>query len=73
MRLGRDGVWWEKGNTESEVGEGWSMVGERCNEYDTTKDSTRLRPAGTVELDQTLSFYTLGHTHGIHTQSPDIT
>ena len=29
MRLGRDGVWWEKGNTENEVGEGWSLVGER--------------------------------------------
>ena len=29
MRLGRDGVWWEKGNTENEVEEGWSMVGER--------------------------------------------
>ena len=29
MRLGRDGVWWEKGNTENEVGEGWNMVGER--------------------------------------------
>ena len=26
MRLGRDGVWWEKGNTENEVGEGWSLV-----------------------------------------------
>ena len=21
MRLGRDGVWWEKGNTENEVGD----------------------------------------------------
>ena len=29
MRLGRDGVWWEKGNTENEVREGWSLVGER--------------------------------------------
>ena len=29
MRLGRDGIWWEKGNTENEVGEGWSLVGER--------------------------------------------
>ena len=29
MRLERDGVWWEKGNTENEVGERWSMVGER--------------------------------------------
>ena len=29
MRLGRDGVWWEKGNTEDEVGEEWSLVGER--------------------------------------------
>ena len=29
MRLGRDGVWWEKGNTENEVGEGWSLVGEK--------------------------------------------
>ena len=29
MRLGRDGVWWEKGNTENEVGEGCNMVGER--------------------------------------------
>ena len=29
MRLGRDGVWWEKGNTENEVGDGWSLVGER--------------------------------------------
>ena len=29
MRLGRDGVWWEKENTENEVGEGWSLVGER--------------------------------------------
>ena len=28
MRLGRDGVWWEKG-TQNEVGEGWSLVGER--------------------------------------------
>ena len=32
MRLGRDGVWWEKGNTENEVGEGWSLVGERDTE-----------------------------------------
>ena len=24
----RDGVWWEKGNTENEVGEGWSLVGK---------------------------------------------
>ena len=29
MRLGRDGVWREKGNTENEVGEGWSLVRER--------------------------------------------
>ena len=29
MRLGRDGVSWEKGNTENEVGEGWSLTGER--------------------------------------------
>ena len=28
MRLGRDGVWWEKGNTENEVEEGWSLVEE---------------------------------------------
>ena len=35
MRLGRDGVWWEKGNTENEVVEGWSLVGER--------DTMRLR------------------------------
>ena len=29
MRLWRDGVWWEKGNTENEVVEGWNLVGER--------------------------------------------
>ena len=27
--VGEDGVWWEKGNRENEVGEGWSLVGER--------------------------------------------
>ena len=31
MRLGRDGVWWEKG-TQNEVGEGWSLVRERDTE-----------------------------------------
>ena len=29
MRSERDGIWWEKGDTENEVGEGWSLVGER--------------------------------------------
>ena len=29
MRLWRDGVWSEKGNTEDEVGEEWNLVGER--------------------------------------------
>ena len=29
MRLGRDGIWLEKGNTEDEVVEEWSMVRER--------------------------------------------
>ena len=29
MRLGRDGVWWEKGNTKNEVGKGCSLVRER--------------------------------------------
>ena len=29
MRLGRDRVWWKKGNTENKVGKGWSLVGER--------------------------------------------
>ena len=29
MRLGRDGVWWEKGNTENEVGDRVMESGER--------------------------------------------
>ena len=28
----RDGVWWEKGNTENEVGEGLSLVGESIHQ-----------------------------------------
>ena len=29
MRLGRDGVWWEKGNTENEVGDRGMEFGGR--------------------------------------------
>ena len=37
-----------------------------CTEYDTTKDSTRLRPAGTVELDQNSQSLHIG-SHTRHT------